>query len=263
MTLATIEPAHIDRAAVLQELGLRESDAAAQALLLVCDRYGLDPLLKHMVLIQRRPYITRDGYLSIAHRSGVLDGIEVVEQGDSGSHWTARVAVYRKDMSRPFVYDGRYPKNGGNKTYGPEMAVKTAEVAALRRAFNVTGVGAADERWDDPDEVIDVHVPAPVERVDRLKLAIAAAPLADETRVEFEAWCKANHRWVWSEESCELIAARLQQIGGGGDGAAGHLNGEQTSLEEASSGPSGEQGDTPPGAATPDGPTPNLDDETF
>jgi len=66
--------------------------------------------------------------------------------------------VWRKDMKRPFTYRGRYPKKGGNSQYGPEMAVKCAEVMALRRAFNVTGIAAADERWDDPDGRISPQV---------------------------------------------------------------------------------------------------------
>jgi len=147
----------IDREAVLRTLNLNPNDPRTQALILICERYLLDPVLKHVVLIDGRPYITRDGYLTIAHRSEQLDGIEVLDEGEDDHHWWARVAVYRRDMTRPFAYKGRYPKviktrsggNASNVQYGPEMAIKTAEVAALRRAFNVTGAGAADERWDD------------------------------------------------------------------------------------------------------------------
>lgn len=153
----------INRDAVLRAVGLNVNDPNAQALLLVCERYGLDPLLKHMVLIQQRPYITRDGYLSVAHASKQLDGIETVEEGETQTHWWAKVAVYRKDMAHPFTYKGRYPKSGSNKSYGPEMALKCAEVAALRRAFNVTGAGAADERWDTEDEHTTVGVAMPTE----------------------------------------------------------------------------------------------------
>lgn len=159
MTSNAVEKAHesalagvtIDHEAILKSLNLNPRDPNTQALLLVCDRYGLDPLLKHMVLIKGNAYVTRDGYLTVAHRTGVFDGMEVLDQGTDGTHHWAKVAVYRKDMGRPFTYIGRYPKSGGNKEYGPEMAVKTAEVAALRRAFNVTGIGALDERWDLPD----------------------------------------------------------------------------------------------------------------
>lgn len=143
--LAPIVP--IDQAAVLKALRLDPHDPNAQAALLICNRYQLDPILKHVVLIQGRPYITRDGLLAVAHRSGHFDGIEVVAEGETDTHWTASVAVWRDDMSHPFRYSGRHPKRSGNQ-WGPEMAVKCAEVMALRRAFSVTGVGTAEEQWD-------------------------------------------------------------------------------------------------------------------
>ena len=72
-----------------------------------------------------------------------------------GEFWTCVCRVYRKDMSRPFEYRGRYPTKGGNQRYGPEMAVKTAESQALRRAFNVSAA-TMDERWDLPTVQADV-----------------------------------------------------------------------------------------------------------
>lgn len=141
----------IDEEAVLKHLGIDARNPAAQALILTCERYGLDPILKHAVLIQGRLYVTRDGLLHVAHASKQLDGIEVLEQGADNTHFIAKVAVYRKDMSKPFAYVGRYPKAGSNKNYGPEMAVKCAEVMALRRAFDV-GIAAKEEVWDQDIE---------------------------------------------------------------------------------------------------------------
>jgi len=128
----------VDQNAILKHLGINASDPAAQALILVCQRYDLDPILKHALLIKGRLYVTRDGLMHIAHRSGKFDGMEVVEQGETQSHFTAKVSVWRKDMSRGFTYIGRYPKSGQiAKDYGPEMAVKVGEVMCLRRAFDV------------------------------------------------------------------------------------------------------------------------------
>lgn len=143
----------IDREAILRHLNLNPQEVSTQALLLICQRYELDPVMKHVVLISGRPYVTRDGYLHVAHRTGQLDGIEVIDTGDTPDEWWAKVAVWRKDMSKPFTYVGRYPKSGQQKRFGPEMAIKTAEVMALRRAFDVTGIGAADEQWDVPEQV--------------------------------------------------------------------------------------------------------------
>jgi hypothetical protein len=108
-----------------------------RAAMVVCKALGFNPILNHINLIDKQVYVTHKGLLNLAHRSGVFDGIEVLEEGETQTHWIARVAVYRKDMSRPFVYSGRYSKQARNKQYGQEMAVTRAECMALRRAFDV------------------------------------------------------------------------------------------------------------------------------
>jgi len=136
---------------VLAALGLDPTKPAHQAALLICNKYGLDPLLKHVVVVQGSgAYITRDGLLHVAHMSGQFDGIEIGDVIDAGSHWIATATVYRRDMAHPFTYPGRYPKSGANKSYGPEMAIKTAEVMALRRAFDVS-MPAYEERHAPQD----------------------------------------------------------------------------------------------------------------
>lgn len=143
-------------AAILQYLGLDPRNVAARAVVAVARTYDLDPVLKHVIVIPKGgAYITRDGLLHIAHRSGQLDGI-VVEQeptlSDDGTEWVARVSVYRKDMRHPFTYPGRYPAKGGNAQYAQEMALKAAEAHALRRAFSVTGLPVADEQRPAPGD---------------------------------------------------------------------------------------------------------------
>jgi hypothetical protein len=138
---------------VLTYLGLNPDDPRSQAVVAVAQRYDLDPLLKHVIVIPKGGvYITRDGLLHVAHRSGQLDGI-VVEQeptlSEDGKEWVSRVSVYRKDMGHPFTFPGRYSVNGGNREYAQEMSLKAAEAHALRRAFDVTGLPALDERRDD------------------------------------------------------------------------------------------------------------------
>lgn len=136
--------------ALVQYLNLDPNKPQDRAAIAVCRHYGFDPLLKHVVLIPRAGlYITRDGLLNAAHRSGQFDGM-VVEQDptfnrDTGE-WVAKVTVYRKDMRHGFTYPGRYPANGSNKQYAPEMALKAAEAHALRRAFDITGLPTLDEQ---------------------------------------------------------------------------------------------------------------------
>ncbi|HMA26309.1 MAG TPA: hypothetical protein VKO62_01650, partial [Solirubrobacterales bacterium] len=134
--------------ALLKAVGLdRVAEEQRELALNLAKRYDLDLLLKHLVLIEGRAYITRDGLLHVAHRSGVLDGIETTEPTLDGEFWRATCSVYRRDMTRPFTYGGRYPAKGGNAKFAPEMAVKVAEVAALRRAFDVSAP-TVEERWD-------------------------------------------------------------------------------------------------------------------
>ena len=136
------------RLAILKAVGLdRVPPEQRDLALAIAKRYDLDLMLKHLVLVDGRPYVTRDALLHIAHRSGQFDGLEVTEPVLDGDYWRSTATVHRKDMSRPFVYPGRYPAKGGNARFAPEMAIKVAEVMALRRAFDVSAP-IVEERWD-------------------------------------------------------------------------------------------------------------------
>lgn len=172
-------------AALLKAVGLdRVPPEQRELALAIADRYGLDLMLKHVVLIEGRPYITRDGLLHIAHRSGVFDGMEVTDPSvvdvGAGKFWTARCSVYRKDMTRPFTYAGRYPTTGGNQKFAPEMATKVAEVMALRRAFDVSAP-VMEERWD-MEAVASAPAPEPprstAAQIAERRAAITSAPVA-------------------------------------------------------------------------------------
>lgn len=254
---ALVQHDGIDRTAILRSLNLNPADPKTQALLLVCERYELDPLLKHMVLISGNPYITRDGYLAIAHRSGVFDGMEVVEESDDDTHFRAKVAVFRKDMGRPFTYTGRFPKaKQMAKDYGPEMAVKVAEVAALRRAFNVTGVGAADERWDDEADrtLQSFEEPEPLaDEGTHAAIRSMVQNLPDDLREQFVGWytdqgfppIKTADRLT--QRQAEVVLDHIDEL----DKTA--PAGEQ---QGPSNGPPGPEADTASPAAAPASPEP-------
>lgn len=141
---------------LIKYLGLDPRKPEDRAAVAVCRHYGFDPVLRHVIVLPRGGvYVCRDGLLHVAHRSGQLDGI-VVEQDPvldaERNEWVAKVSVYRRDMKFPFTYPGRYPANGSNKQYAPEMALKAAEAHALRRAFDITGLPTLDEqRAPQPD----------------------------------------------------------------------------------------------------------------
>ena len=151
----------IDKEAVLRALNINVRDPKHQAMLLICERYNLDPVLKHVVLISGNAYVTRDGLLHVAHQTGMLDGIVVEDESETDDEWQAKVTVWVKGQTHGYTYRGRYSKSGQQKRYGAEMAVKCAEVMALRRAFGVTGIPTVEEQWDKADAIVvqEKHAP--------------------------------------------------------------------------------------------------------
>ena len=127
---------------VLKALGFDPRDPKVQALALVAQRYNLDLILKHVFLIQGTVYVSHAGLLHLAHVSGDLDGIEV-ELHEDDKKYVATARIYRKSMSRPFVYTDQCLKT--EKVQSPrKRAITRAERNALRRAFDV-GVDV----WED------------------------------------------------------------------------------------------------------------------
>lgn len=141
---------------VLKLIGLDPNDPRAHAVVAVARRYGFDPVLGHIAIIpkSKMPYVTRDGYIHVAHMSGQLDGISVIDgPRRDGREWVATVSVYRRDMSHAFTYPGRADLASDN---GPEMAITRAERRALKRAFDVT----LPREFDDGDPGVP-RMPAP------------------------------------------------------------------------------------------------------
>jgi hypothetical protein len=141
---------------VMAYLGLNPRDPATVAHFAVCQRYDLDPLLKHVVIISgggkaSNLYVTRDGLLHVAHKSGRFDGLEVDVLEETQTHFVAAATVWRKDMNRPFRFQGRYPKGGMMAKHGPEMAEKVAVCRALRHAFDVA-LCSREETWEEEPE---------------------------------------------------------------------------------------------------------------
>jgi hypothetical protein len=169
-TVAVSERAAPLDLALLKAVGLdRAAPEQRELAIAIAGRYGLDLMLKHLVLIEGRPFVTRDALLHIAHRSGQFDGISVTEPTVIDGYWRCSATVYRRDMTHPFTYPGRYPTAGGNQKFAPEMAIKVAESMALRRAFNVAAP-VVEERWD-----VDAPVEPPTPKVTLAEKAAAKA----------------------------------------------------------------------------------------
>lgn len=149
---------------ILMALGLDMRQPITQALLLVAERYDLDPLLKQVQIIKQNVYITHAGLLHIAHTSGKLDGIVVEDECEDKDWYRAQVSVYRKDMAHPFKFSGKFRKSKvrSDGASGEEMALKNAERSALRRAFDICAP-TMDDSGQDMDDVppgTDIDLPS-------------------------------------------------------------------------------------------------------
>ena len=144
----------------------------------VARHLGLNPITKEIFFVPRRqkvgnqwvekiePMVGRDGFLSIAHRSNQLAGMETTAgirevPTMAGGQWqyrkelVAECRVWRKDSGKPFAVQVSYSEyvqknNDGQPTRfwaeKPEtMLKKVAESQALRKAFNVHGVYSPEE----------------------------------------------------------------------------------------------------------------------
>ena len=180
------------RNALIRAVGFDQlSEAQRELALAIAQRYELDPMLKHLVMVDGRPYITRDGLLHVAHRSNDFDGIEVTDPvldespGVGGKrYWRARASVWRKSFSRPFIYPGRYPVDGKNARFAEEMAIKVAEVMTLRRAFDVSAP-TIEERWDEDHAELPDAPAEPTSLAERV--ALKAAEIVEAPEIEPES----------------------------------------------------------------------------
>lgn len=137
----------------------------------VARNYKLDPFLKEICFLKRRvwnPYkngydevpslmTTRDGFLSIAHRSGQFDGMETeIHYNQARAIEGATCTVWRKGSQHPIKVEVKFKeycvmnfKTGKAQalwlTKPETMIKKVAESQALRKAFNIHGLYAHAE----------------------------------------------------------------------------------------------------------------------
>ena len=131
------------------------SDKEALLFLELSKAYQLNPFKKEIWVIPYGNKINifcgRDGFLSIAHRSGMFDGMETNFGYDkNGNLESAETIVYNKSCKHPikckvFLKEYSTFKNLW-QTKPHVMLQKVAESTALRRAFNISGLY-------DPDEI--------------------------------------------------------------------------------------------------------------
>ena len=107
----------------------------------IANQFGLNPLLNQIYFVGRKakvnsqwiekvsPMVGRDGFLTIAHKSGKFAGIETkttIKQVPTfdGNEWTeerdlvAICSVYRTDTERPFIVEVAFKEYAGKTRDG-------------------------------------------------------------------------------------------------------------------------------------------------
>lgn len=163
-------------------------DEDVKLALAICQRYGLDPLLRHVVLIpggkdrRHNVYITRDGLLHVAHASGKAWSLEVGEPEARQNPYTGKQDIYLKGRvrvvdpatGREQVFEGgvwysEYAQKGGAwATHPAAMHQKVLEVYLLRRAFDVA-LTPVEEVGVEPEAARPVPVQALPQEDERAK----------------------------------------------------------------------------------------------
>lgn len=118
---------------------------------------GLNPMLKLIWCVknENRPdlpaqiYVSRDGLLAIAHRSGQFNGMESGTKKNEDGDEVGWCTVWRKDMDHPFHSEILRKEYDTQKALWKDkpatMSIKVAEAHCLRRAFDIQGVYTPDE----------------------------------------------------------------------------------------------------------------------
>lgn len=123
----------------------------------IANKYQLDPLIREVWCVKYGTvpatiFTGRDGFLSIAHRSKLFNGMKTIPNfDDSGKLISATCTVYKKEMEHPIeitVWNQEYNTGKSNWAKMPiTMLSKVAESQALRKAFNISGIYAEEEKY--------------------------------------------------------------------------------------------------------------------
>lgn len=126
-----------------------------------CQALGLNPLLNEIAVVvyngKMSIQVMRDGFLSIAHRSGKFAGLEsgVYEKGQKTpdgrvvADLVGWAKAYHQDFKVPVYQEADLNEYDAKKnvwlTKPKTMIKKVAESMALRKAFNVNGAYSPEE----------------------------------------------------------------------------------------------------------------------
>lgn len=182
--LATIPAYSRDQIELIKRtVCVEATDDELKLFVAVCQRTGLDPFARQIYGIKRSGKLTIqvgiDGFRLAAQRTGECDGQDGPYWCGPDGQWAdvwlhdlppaaAKVVVYRKGQSHPFVGVARFaeyvqPANGLWKKMPATMLAKCAESLAIRKAFpqELSGVYGDEEMQQAEDDPRPARHPAP------------------------------------------------------------------------------------------------------
>lgn len=135
-----------------------------------CQALGLNPLLNEICAIVYKTrngpkmsiQVMRDGFLTIAHRSGKFAGMKSGVKRDKNDDLVGWAKVYHSGFKVPLYQEANFKEYDNSTrnslwTSKPKtMIKKVAESMALRKSFNVSGVYAPEEM---ELEIVKAQVP--------------------------------------------------------------------------------------------------------
>lgn len=208
-----------ERATIQQTIGKGLSNEQYAIFIYTCQALGLNPLLHEITAVTygnkdgsktMSLIVQRDGFLTIAHRSGKFAGLESgVEMSGGGQKimfgWAK---VYHKDFTVPVYQEADFAEyNTGRNlwlTKPKTMIKKVAESMALRKAFNVSGVYAPEEMEKEiditPAKIVDGNEPASEQVIKNIKNL-----LPEEKRAEVD---EMN---LTKEQAAQMIQDLIKQ----------------------------------------------------
>jgi phage recombination protein Bet len=190
-----------------------------------CQALGLNPLINEICAVTYKSQdgtskmsiqVMRDGFLTIAHRSGKFAGIEsgVYEADDKRKVMVGWAKVYHKDFEHPVYQEAdlneyAMERNPLWKSKPKTMIKKVAESMALRKAFNANGVYAPEEM---ELEIAKERINGKPETIENGDQKATEAQLATIKALDPEVTCID----ITKQEAADIIRELSQQKGKNG-----------------------------------------------
>lgn len=142
-----------ERAVIRQTVAKNLTDPQYSVFIYTCQALGLNPLLNEITAIVYGGSMSiqtmRDGFLTIAHRTGKFSGIESGTKKDEEGNLIGWARVYHKDFQIPVYQEADFEEYTTKRNLWlskpKTMIKKVAESMALRKAFNISGVYSPEE----------------------------------------------------------------------------------------------------------------------